>query len=146
MNIKTKEIYSEVYQVLNLLGNEYINKLPNSLLNMLKEKRNINYNPQYIEDIPLNKQNIRKETLAIIALLYLNYWCDNEKEKLELKQILKNNEDRYQQELRNKYNPEDIFKKNKQENIVENQVSMIEYKEPLFKRFISKIKSIFHMN
>jgi len=146
MNIKTKEIYSEVYQVLNLLGNEYINKLPNSLLNILKEKRNINYNPQYIEDIPLNKQNIRKETLAIIALLHLNYWCDNEKEKLELKQILKNNEDRYQQELRNKYNPEDIFKKNKQENIVENQVSMIEYKEPLFKRFISKIKSIFHMN
>ena len=122
MNIKTKEIYSEVYQVLNLLGNEYINKLPNSLLNMLKEKRNTNYNPQYIEDIPLNKQNIRKETLAIIALLHLNYWCDNEKEKLELKQILKNHEDKYQQELRNKYNSEDIFKKHIQENIVKNQV------------------------
>lgn len=146
MNIKTKEIYSEVYQVLNLLGNEYIDKLPNSLLNMLKEKRNTNYNPQYIEDIPLNKQNIRKETLAIIALLHLNYWCDNEKEKLELKQILKNHEDKYQQELRNKYNSEDIFKKHIQENIVKNQVSMIEYKEPLFKRIISKIKSIFHMN
>lgn len=146
MNIKTKEIYSEVYQVLSLLGNEYIDKLPNSLFNMLKEKRNISYTPQYIEDIPLNKQNIKKETLAIIALLHLNYWCDNEKEKLELKQILKNNEDRYQQELRNKYNPEDIFKKHKQESIVENQLSMIEYKEPLFKRFISKIKSIFHMN
>ncbi len=146
MNIKTKEIYSEVYQVLSLLGNEYIDKLPNSLFNMLKEKKNISYTPQYIEDIPLNKQNIKKETLAIIALLHLNYWCDNEKEKLELKQILKNNEDRYQQELRNKYNPEDIFKKHKQESIVENQLSMIEYKEPLFKRFISKIKSIFHMN
>ena len=146
MNIKTKEIYSEVYQVLSLLGNEYIDKLPNSLFNMLKEKRNISYTPQYIEDIPLNKQNIKKETLAIIALLHLNCWCDNEKEKLELKQILKNNEDRYQQELRNKYNPEDIFKKHKQESIVENQLSMIEYKEPLFKRFISKIKSIFHMN
>ena len=146
MNIKTKEIYSEVYQVLNLLGNEYIDKLPNSLFNMLKEKRNTNYNLQYIEDIPLNKQNIRKETLAIIALLHLNYWCDNEKEKLELKQILKNHEDKYQQELRNKYNSEDIFKKRIQENIVKNQVSMIEYKEPLFKRFISKIKSIFHMN
>lgn len=146
MNIKTKEVYSEVYQVLNLLGNEYIDKLPNSLFNMLKEKRNTNYNPQYIEDIPLNKQNIRKETLAIIALLHLNYWCDNEKEKLELKQILKNHEDKYQQELRNKYNSEDIFKKHIQENIVKNQVSMIEYKEPLFKRFISKIKSIFHMN
>ena len=146
MNIKTKEIYSEVYQVLNLLGSEYIDKLPNSLLNTLKEKRNINYNPQYIEDIPLNKQNIRKETLAIIALLHLNYWCKNEKEKIELKQILKNNEYRYQQELRNKYNPKNMFIKNKQEKIVENEVSLIEYKEPLFKRFISKIKSIFHIN
>lgn len=146
MNIKTKEIYSEVYQVLKLLGNEYIDKLPNSLFNMLKEKRNISYTPQYIEDIPLNKQNIKKETLAIIALLHLNYWCENEKEKIELKQILKNNEDKYQQELRNKYNTENIFKKHKRENIVKDQVSMIEYKEPLFKRFISKIKSIFHIN
>lgn len=146
MNIKTKEIYSEVYQVLNLLGNEYIDRLPNSLFNMLKEKRDIDYNPQYIEDIPLNEQNIKKETLSIIALLHLNYWCENEKEKLELKQMLKNNENRYQQELRNKYNPDDIFKKHKQEKIIENQVSMIEYKESLFKRFISKIKSIFLIN
>lgn len=146
MNIKTKEIYSEVYQVLNLLGNEYIDKLPKSLLNMLEEKRDINYNPQYIEDIPLNKQNIKKETLAIIALLHLNYWCENEKEKLELKQVLKNNEDMYQQDIRNKYNPENMFIKNKREKIVENQVSMIEYKEPLFKKIISKIKSIFHIN
>lgn len=146
MNIKTNEIYSEVYQVLILLGNEYIDKLPNSLFNMLKERRNISYTPQYKEDIPLNKQKIRKETLSIIALLHLNYWCKNEKEKLELKQVFKNNEERYQQELRNKYNPEDIFKQHKQENIVENQISIIEYKESLFKRFISKIKSIFHIN
>lgn len=144
MNVETKDIYSEVYQVLNLLGNEYVNKLPNNLFNMLKEKRNIDYNPKYIEDIPLNKQNIKKETLSIIALLHLNYWCDSEKEKLELKQILNSNEERYQQELRNKYNPEDIFKKHKQQNIVKNQVSMIEYREPLFKRFIDKMKKIFY--
>ena len=137
MNIKTKEIYSEVYQVLNLLGNEYIDKLPNRLFNLLKEKRNVNYNPQYTEDIPLNKQNIKKESIAIIALIHLNYWCEDEKEKYELKQILKNNENKYQQELRNKYNPE---------NIVENQTSIIEYKEPLYKKFINKIKSLFHIN
>ena len=38
MNRKTKEIYSEVYQVLNFLGNEYIDKLPKSLVNMLEKK------------------------------------------------------------------------------------------------------------
>ena len=46
MNVKTKEIYSEVYQVLNLVGNEYIDKLPSSLVNMVKDKRQVNDIPQ----------------------------------------------------------------------------------------------------
>ena len=143
MNIKTKEIYSEVYQVLNLLGNEYIDKLPKSLFNMLEEKRNINYEPKYTEDLPLNKQNIKKETLSIIALLHLNYWCENVKERNELNQMFKDNEDRYQDELRKKYDPDNIFKKHIQENIIKNEVSIVEYKESIFKRIINKIKSLF---
>lgn len=134
MNIKTKEIYSEVYQVLNLLGNEYIDKLPTSLINMLKEKREINYNPQYTDDIPLNEQNIRKETMSIIVLLYLNYWCENEKEKLEVKQILKSNEDKYQLELTERFNPDNLFKKkeeiiNKKDTVNANNKEIIEYKK-----------------
>ena len=143
MNIKTKEIYSEVYQVLNLLGNEYIDRLPKSLFNMLEEKRNINYEPKYTEDLQLNKQNIKKETLSIIALLHLNYWCENVNEKNELNQMFKNNEDRYQDELRKKYDPDNIFKKHIQENIIKNEVSLVEYKESIFKRLINKIKSLF---
>ena len=143
MNIKTKEIYSEVYQVLNLLGNEYIDRLPKSLFNMLEEKRNINYEPKYTEDLPLNKQNIKKETLSIIALLHLNYWCENVNEKNELSQMFKNNEDKYQDELRKKYDPDNIFKKHIQENIIKNEVSLVEYKESIFKRLINKIKSLF---
>lgn len=143
MNIKSKEIYSEVYQVLNLLGNEYIDKLPKSLFNMLEEKRNINYEPKYTEDLPLNKQNIKKEALSIIALLHLNYWCENVKERNELNQMFKDNEDRYQDELRKKYDPDNIFKKHIQENIIKNEVSIVEYKESIFKRIINKIKSLF---
>lgn len=112
MNIKTKEIYSEVYQVLNLLGNEYIDKLPTNLISMLREKREIDYNPQYTDDIPLNEQNIKKETMSIIVLLYLNYWCKDDNEILEVKNILKSNEDKYQMELRGKYNPDNIFSNN----------------------------------
>lgn len=146
MNIKTKEIYSEVYQVLNLLGNEYIDKLPKSLFNMLEEKRDINYEPKYTEDIPLNKQNIKNETLSIIVLLHLNYWCENVNEKNELNQMLKNNEDRYQDELRKKYDSDNIFKKRVQENIIKKEVALVEYKEPIFRKLINKIKNIFHMN
>ena len=142
MKVETKEIYSEVYQILNLLGTEYTEKLPATLMSMLKEKRAINYNPQYTEDLPLNEQNIRKETMAIIVLLYLNYWCEDENEVAEINNILKNNEE--------KYNPDNIFKKQKQEtkNVEEqiaNETAMIPYKKSIFARIINKIKNIFHI-
>ena len=150
MKVETKEIYSEVYQILNLLGTEYTEKLPAKLMNMLKEKRAINYNPQYIEELPLNEQNIRKETMAIIVLLYLNYWCEDENEVAEINNILKNNEEKYQLELRERYNPDNIFKKQKQEtkNVEEqiaNETAMIPYKKSIFARIINKIKNIFHI-
>ena len=145
MNLETKKIFSEVYQVINLLGNEYMSKLPSSLFNMLKEKRDVNYIPQYSEDILLNKQNIRKETISIIVLLYINYWCENENEELELKQILKSNETEFQTKLKEKYNSDTIFSKSSQnqkitENNIENLTSIIPYKEPIFNKIINKIK------
>ncbi len=145
MNLETKKIFSEVYQVINLLGNEYMSKLPSSLFNMLKEKRDVNYIPQYSEDILLNKQNIRKETISIIVLLYINYWCENENEELELKQILKSNETEFQTKLKEKYNSDNIFSKSSQnqkitENNIENLTSIIPYKEPIFNKIINKIK------
>ena len=53
MNIKTRRIYSEVYQVLMLLGNEYTDKLPSKLLTTIEEKRDINYNPIFKDNIAL---------------------------------------------------------------------------------------------
>ena len=150
MDIKTKEIYSEVYQVLNLLENDYLNKLPDSLINMLREKRDVNYNPQYTADISLNEQNIKKETISIIVLLYLNYWCKDEKEVLEVKKILKDNEDKYQVELREKYNPDNIFKNNIKEtkeitqNVI-NETTMILYKKSVFIKIINRLKNFFHL-
>ena len=150
MNVKNKEIYSEVYQVLNMLGNEYIDKLPISLINMLREKREVNYNPEYTDEIPLNEQNIKKETMAIIVLLYLNYWCEDENEKSEVKHILKNNEEKYQLELRKKYNPDSIFKNyNKESKQVNNKIidetAIIPYKKSLFMKIINRLRSFFHI-
>ena len=76
MNENTKKVYSEVYQVLNVLGDEYIRRLPKSLYNMLEEKRDTTYNPKYRDEITLDMQNINKESLNILALLQFNYWCD----------------------------------------------------------------------
>ena len=72
--------------------------------------------------------------MAIIALLNLQYWCKDEKEKKRLKSVYAQNEKKYQDMLYEKYNPNDIFKK-KDETVTENNIrqeenmQIVEYKE-----------------
>lgn len=101
MDIKTKETYSEVYSVLELLGEDYISKLPSKMYNMIEEERLKEYTPSY--SMPLKNENIKKEALAIIAVLHLNYWCETEEEKRRLNNLFENNYTKYQDELRNMY-------------------------------------------
>ena len=57
------------------------------------------------------------------------------------------NEQKYQEELRQKYNPDNIFSK-KNKNIIEiedNQTQLIEYKETIFRRILNKIKALFNI-
>lgn len=148
MNVQTQEIYSEVYSILNLLGESYIKKLPVSLIDMIKEERRQDYNPKYDSIINLEQQNIKRETLSMLAIFHLNYWCGSEEEKNELKTLFKTNEEKYQTEIREKYNPDNLFKKSslqQDEYTTTNEVAMVEYKEPFLKRIIDKIKRIFHI-
>ena len=142
MDIKTKEMYSEVYSILNLLGEPFIKKIPKNIYKIIQDTRSLTYTPIYDENISLNKQQIKRETLSMIALLHLNYWCDTEEEKANLNQMLKQNDYKYQNKLKEKYNPDDMFKKQKKKEIVENEdtVAMVEYKKSKFKKIIEKIK------
>lgn len=147
MNVATQEMYSEVYSILNLLGNSYIAKLPKSLFKMIEEEKSSTYNPQYREDQSLNEQNIKRESLSMIALFHLNYWCNSDEEKEQLKQLFKNNEEKHQVEIREKYNPDNLFKKRpeeKQEFVHTEELSVIEYKKPNFiQKLLNKIARLF---
>lgn len=150
MDIKTKETYSEVYSILNMLGENYITKIPSKLYQMIKEEKSNEYNPQYDFSIALEQQNIKKEALSMIALFHLNYWCNSQEEKQELKELFKENEIKYQAELREKYNPDNIFKNRNhstqnEENIENEPVALIEYKENIFKKIINKILEFFKL-
>lgn len=152
MDIKTKEIYSEVYGILNMLGNNYIMKLPSSLYQMIEEEKSNEYNPKYDSEVALEEQNIRRESISMIALFHLNYWCNSNEEKEQLKQLFKNNEEKHQAEIREKYNPDKLFKNRKQENTTESQpfindVAIVKYKEKNFlQKIFDKIKHLFKKN
>lgn len=154
MNTEMQMIYSEVYSILGMLGEEYTNKLPKSLYNLIKDSKSENYNPIYsYEDLKTNK--VQKKSLAIIALLHFNYWCESEEEKAELKKIFSENEEKYQSELREKYNPDNIFnnRNNVDQTIQDKEIIsevpdtvIAKYKESFFKKILNKIKGIFKIN
>ena len=92
---------------------------------------------------------LKEKTKSLIGMIYLNYLCNNE-EKAKVKLILKNNEERYQKELREKYNPDNIFSGNQKEKTryeketITNETAMIECKESIFKNIIGKILKFFN--
>lgn len=138
--------YSEVCTILNMLEDEYKERVPKNVMDFFEEERDKEYNPIIDVNIPLEKQNLKRKTLVLLAILNLNYWCDSEKEKQEILDSFAKNEELKrlkEKELTENYNINNLF--NKIEN-TENktEVSLIEYKEQNFiQKIISKIKSLF---
>ena len=134
--------YAEVDKVLSFMENKYVEKIPKKMREMFKNEKLEGYNPSINPKVPLDEQDLQRKTLSILAMLNLNYWCESEEEKEELKKKFYENEKKYQEELREKYNPDNIFSKN-QDNIIEpenNQTQLIEYKESVFRKILNKIR------
>ena len=160
MVITTKEMYSEVYGILKALGNKYIDKLPKTVLKVITECKEENYNPEYSMSVPLKEQDINRKSLAMIALFHYNYWCETEDERKKFKNMLETNEEKHQKEMKEKYSNDKIFNKattkieeetisEKVDRFVEvsNQITanIVEYKQSFFNKIIDKIKQWFNI-
>ena len=149
VSINTRQAYSEVDEFLKLLSDEQINTIPQKLRDFFKEEKDQNYKKEISLKSPIKNQNLKEETLGIIALLNLQYWCENEIEKQRLKEIYAKNEEKYQKVLQEKYSTENLFKRHssipKEEYTTINEMAIVEYKESIFKRLVSKIKNILHL-
>ena len=143
LSINTRQAYLEIDEFLGLLSDAQRNKVPKKLRELFNQERDKDYIKKINPLIPIKDQNLKEETLAIIALLNLQYWCEDEAEKERLQKIYSNNEKLYQEMLQAKFNPNDIFNKrrkkveNKQEQIQEAQT--IKDKEPIIKKILYDI-------
>ena len=122
----TKEysiVLSEAYIIINRFDKELYLKLPKNLINFIKDNRNTEFEFKYDSNKKLIEQDIKEETKSLISGIYLNY-CVNETEKQKLLAICEENERKYQDKLREKYNPDNIFKKdNLSQHTIQDNVS-----------------------
>ena len=146
----TRKAYSEVDEFIELLDDYEKYQIPDKLIEFFKREKDDKYYKGINPNIPVKNQGLMEETLAIIALLNLQYWCDDEDEKERLKKVYAENEEKYFKYMKEKYNPDNIFKKNDTEEFNEtiNEISnnlpdVTEYKYSVWKKILKKIKKFF---
>ena len=144
LSIYTKETYSEICEFLGLIGTKYTSKIPNKLLKLFEDNKSEEYIPHINPHISIKEQSINEDTLTIIALLNLKYWCKDEKERQRLKSIYIENEKAYRKMLEEKYDSSDIFKSKESINNknTSNMLMCIE-SIPFHKKIWIKIKQFF---
>ena len=135
--------FSEVLDVLQHSEIEVIEKIPLEIIKKIKEKSS----KEYVSEITgENDFYISDKAKAILAVLYQDYLCDDEEKAEEFRQQLIENEEKYQEKLREEYNHNDLFKNKKdfkQNNNISENMQMAEYKESVFKKIFNKIKMWF---
>lgn len=145
IDINIRQAYSEVDEFLTLLTDEQINKIPLKLRNFFKEEKDNEYKKGIDIERPIKEQDLKSETLAIIAFLNLQYWCEDENEKAQLRQTYMENEETYRNFMQEDFNTNDTFDKavlEKQDKITINN-EIVQYKASIIKRIFNKIKDLF---
>ena len=140
--------YSEIFEILSLMEEEDKEKVPQEVRDFFEEQRMKEYKPKIRTDIPLTEQNLRRETVVLLTILVINYWCDSEEEKQSFIDELEKNE-KIKKEIQEKYNPDNLFKNRKKtkEDVVMEQVEnvdMIQYKENLFTKLKKWFEKMFN--
>ena len=133
--------FSEVYEIILHMDKELVKKIPAQFINFIKQNKKDNYitNIDYTKSI--NQQELQRGTRVILSIIYRDYLCDDEKKKelmqndsIELKKI--------EEELREKYNIDNLFKKKNNQFEVEEKRLTVNIQKKWYQKvweFVNKL-------
>lgn len=141
MDIELRRGITETLEILKYMDSVYTKKIPEKFFGFLQSNKDNSYNPK-IDYIQI--YDISKEAKILLGIIYLKYWS-NEAQQKEFLHNLSENQKKYQEELNQKYNSKELFKKESEyiNDIQQENLQMIEYREEsIFKKIIRKIKMV----
>lgn len=142
-----REAFSEIDAIFELMPINLLNKIPEKFRNIIKKEKSADYKPIISE--PIEKYELKEETIIILALIYRDFLSTNEERKLlKLRDAEKIEE--AEKELYEKYNPNNLFKKpnitSENNNDSSSGEQLIVYEENWLKKIFNIIKNIFKKN
>ncbi len=146
---KTKDnvrcAYKEIYEILKIFPKELVDRIPKYKLDYIKQNMDESYEYNITKET-FDGKTMLDETAAILAILFRDYWA-TEKQKNKIINYHNTQREKIANEIKEKYDPENVFKQRRieQEKIDEKKenLSVVEYKENIFKKLFNKIKEIF---
>lgn len=134
------QAYTEVLKILSYVPDEDVAKIPAEKLNFYKENMDNTYEYDLDNNKEFEEQQMLDITKAILANIFKEYWATPyQKERIEAKE--KYDLEKLEEEKREKYNPDNIFKNREIINNNPNLPMEIK-KENFFKKLINFIKNI----
>lgn len=105
MTIAYQNALAQIDAILKFMPEDLLEKIPNSFLNLIEQKKSKSYMVNLDLELSLEEQNLLKETRIILSLLYRSYLCNAEqRKKLKIEDS---------KELNERYSYENLFKKSK---------------------------------
>ncbi len=143
-NIEYSNSLYQINEILKYVTPNLKARIPKKVISYIENNKSKDFNWKIDKTMSLEKQNLLPTTKELLTVLYRDYMCDDI-EKKKLNKVLNDNQIKHENELREKYNPDNIFsyETNKRtiENIENNEI--VSYKESFLSKIINKIKSFF---
>lgn len=142
----------EVEYILNKLEKSYQGKIPKEIWQFINENKDKTYIYNCGDNKKLIDNNIHIDTIAILTYINIQYLLNEEQKKLINNKLLNDNSI-FENNMREKYNPDNLFKKQKNEVLnyansdTTKEKAIIAYKEKSFlQKLFDKIKNLFRKN
>lgn len=134
-------IYSELYELIELLDGNDRSKIPDDIIKNIEDNRDKKYTQKYISYDTINENEVNEKTITLFTKLFLDYIA-TESEKNEIYEILGEND----KKISEKYSIDNVFEKRKAKNVGEEittSTALVEVKESKLKMIWNKILAFF---
>lgn len=139
-----EEAFVEIDEIFKIMPIELLSKIPVEFRQVISENKAKDYKVKIEE--PLQQNNLKKETVVILGLIYRDFLASPE-EREELQKRDAEELEKIELEIQRQYDMQNIFRKRKtKQNLEDEQYStdLIVYKEQSFlKKFFNLIKGVF---
>ena len=149
MEDKYPKAYKQVIEILKYAPQEIVDKIPKKMIKTFKTNMDDKYDFKIDISKSFEEQDVLEETKAILANIFRDYWATPEQKERILEKE-KNDREIEENLKREKYNPDDLFKK-KQKVIQQNEEIQSNFpveikKEKFYKKIINFMKKRFHIS